>query len=480
MKLPTGNFTIDIATLVEVSAIVPAICLHRYDVVEALIARFPTCATSPCDSDKRTALHYAVQYGSVSMVQFLVRNFKVNPCSSNKLTFLTPLFLAAQTGSTAELQVMMEEGILMLENNVTKDDHGRSLLHLAALHGRVDTVNYLLSLIQTDIGAIDDEGNTALHLAARAGHLLVVKVFLMWKRGTAGEFDVNTSNRKGQTALHLAALNGRDSVVAELCKNGSRIHTTLRDFSKASPVELATENGHVRVVQILVVVVHEVGYEKELRGCELAIVEAEVKEKARLLSSQASLLFDQHAENPLMALWEVLNDEYSSVELAMAIVMDKRCGLERRSTLADGEMNAKGGFVLNKEQGGVTPLIMATQAGRVDVMEALLSAGADVHAEDEEKTTAISVAAIDNNPSAIELLVSFASNVNPDGSTPLHHAAFNCNLEAIEMLVAKGADITKVNNCGRTPLNSFEKKEKEIKRRSQEVKDRVRELLTSK
>lgn len=479
-KLPIGNFTLDSLTLAtQVSAIVPAICLNRIDVVEALIARFPTSVMSPCDNAKRTALHYAVQYGGVSMVQFLVRDSKVNPWSFYDVSSLAPPLLAAQLGRTAELQVMMEEGVMMLESNITRDGHGRSLLHVAAFHGRVDTVNYLLALAQTDISATDDEGNTALHLAAKSGHLPVVKIILVWKRGTAGKCDVNAVNRKGQTAFHLAAVHGRENVVAELCKSCWRTHITLRDFSKASPVELATENGHVRVVQLLAGVAHDVGYEKELRVREIATMEAAAEENARVLSSQVCSLFDQYVETPLKALWEVLNDKESSVEFAIAVVMDTRCGLERRSIPAEGEMEGKGGLVMNKAgSSSLTPLMMATLAARVDVMEALLAAGADRDAEDAKGNSSLCIAAITNNPSAIELLVRYGADVNAGRSTPLHDAAYNINLEAVEILLAKGADITKVND-GETPLNSFEKWEKKSKR-AQEEKDHVRKLLTPK
>lgn len=194
---------------------------------------------------------------------------------------------------------------------------------------------------------------------------------------------------------------------------------------------------------------------------------------------QANALLVKYSGLPLKALWEVLNDKESSVVLAMAIVMDIRCGLERRSTLAEGEMKDKRGWVFNVEKGGLTPLIMATLAGRVDVMIALLAAGADVNVQDDKyRLTSLGVAANTNNPRAIELLVSYEADVNPGGSTPLHEAAFWCNLEAIEMLITKQADIMKLNKNRETPLNTFEKREKEITWKSQEVKDRIRKLLT--
>jgi ankyrin repeat protein len=73
---------------------------------------------------------------------------------------------------------------------------------------------------------------------------------------------------------------------------------------------------------------------------------------------------------------------------------------------------------------GSTPLIAAAVFGRVEVARALIEAGADVNAK------------------------------NNEGSTPLHSAAFLCHPEIVEALLANGADKSVRNNVGATALDS--------------------------
>ena len=78
-------------------------------------------------------------------------------------------------------------------------------------------------------------------------------------------------------------------------------------------------------------------------------------------------------------------------------------------------VNAKG-------SGGQTPLHWAVNARRTDVVERLLSKGADVNAKDT------------------------------NGWTPLHVAALSGDREFVELLIAKGADLAARDDLGRTAL----------------------------
>lgn len=51
----------------------------------------------------------------------------------------------------------------------TKDEQGRSALHVAARNGQNSSVEALVDL-KSDINALDKNGETPLHLAAKHGH----------------------------------------------------------------------------------------------------------------------------------------------------------------------------------------------------------------------------------------------------------------------------------------------------------------------
>lgn len=214
--------------------------------------------------------------------------------------------------------------------------------------------------------------------------------------------------------------------------------------------------------------------------------------QAEIISRRANELLDAHADEPLRALSAALDDKGSKgPALAMAVVKDNRCGLLRQS--------ARLSFGLER----VTPLVMAIIADRIDVVEALLAAGAGevsddtmlppmmlpihtaarlnnvpainlltraestmailpnkssslIMVEDKDGYTPIDYAARYGHVAAIKVLLEKGSSVKAKtkyGYTPLHSAAENGHVAAVEALIAAGSSVTVGNNYGHTPLH---------------------------
>jgi ankyrin repeat protein len=103
--------------------------------------------------------------------------------------------------------------------------------------------------------------------------------------------------------------------------------------------------------------------------------------------------------------------------------------------------------------GAYTPLYLAGQHGRGQVIEALVKAGADVKAGTPNGTTPLMVAAASGDVEAVRVLVENGAEVNAkDGvrdQTPLMYAAASNRAAVIELLTSKGADLkatSKVSN----------------------------------
>jgi tankyrase len=99
---------------------------------------------------------------------------------------------------------------------------------------------------------------------------------------------------------------------------------------------------------------------------------------------------------------------------------------------------------------------------------ALLKAGADVHATDNNGVTALHHAVRFRSPTAVKTLIEHGANVNQvcrkSGSTPLHRAVTTTGapstagkrqeaLEIIRLLIAAGADPSITNKSGRKPAD---------------------------
>jgi ankyrin repeat protein len=134
-----------------------------------------------------------------------------------------------------------------------------------------------------------------------------------------------------------------------------------------------------------------------------------------------------------------------------------------------------------------TPLHWAANYGDVEMVELLISRGAELDVEDPDYSTPLYLAAEQGHPKVVKFLISKGAEVNVKsnkwGYTPLHRAAWgpvtmikylgggtvseadlNENyLEIVGMLLEKGAKVNARDNGGKTPLDQAIKNgEKEI------------------
>uniref|UniRef100_A0A671XZB3 Transient receptor potential cation channel, subfamily A, member 1b n=1 Tax=Sparus aurata TaxID=8175 RepID=A0A671XZB3_SPAAU len=152
--------------------------------------------------DKKSALHFAAQYGRINTCQRLLETITDSRLlNEGDERGLTPLHLASKEGHTKVVQLLLRKGALF-----HCDYKGWSCLHHAASEGYTQTMDILLSANPKLLDKTDEDGNSALHVAAREGHTAAVK--LLMNRGA--ELSLN----KTETSfLHEAVQNGRKDVV---------------------------------------------------------------------------------------------------------------------------------------------------------------------------------------------------------------------------------------------------------------------------
>jgi ankyrin repeat protein len=106
---------------------------------------------------------------------------------------------------------------------------------------------------------------------------------------------------------------------------------------------------------------------------------------------------------------------------------------------------------------GWTPLHLAAFFGRHDMADRLLQAGADMSAESRNsiRNTPLHAALAGNHPDIALLLIERGAPVgarDAGGHTPLHIAAENGSVDAVKALLARGADPHGVDGEEKTPL----------------------------
>ena len=109
-----------------------------------------------------------------------------------------------------------------------------------------------------------------------------------------------------------------------------------------------------------------------------------------------------------------------------------------------------------KDNDNKAPIHYAAEHGNKDFISLLIENGADVNAVDNSNSTALHLNAFYGNDINItRLLVGKGANVNAkndNGWTPLHYTAKQGNKDIISFLIENGADVNAADNSNFTPI----------------------------
>ena len=257
--------------------------------------------------------------------------------------------------------------------------------------------------------SIDDhnyQGMTALHHQAMNGRLRVMEMLLGF------EADINAECDKGNTPLHYAAHCGEAEAVEFLIAHGADLGKVNKKGQTA--LEMARDSIFGAAVVPLL--------EAERR---VKMAEGDVEREKDIKSKET--------------LYRVLEDCTSSLCIPRAWAAIKAYGVNT------------GGKPLDH---GEPAVMEAFRRGVSDeVIEKLLESGADLEAPNGDGMTAMHAQVMDAY--SVRTLLGWKADVNAQcnkGNTPLHYATAAGNVEVVNILIAHGADLGKVNEKGQTAL----------------------------
>nr|CDJ80356.1 Ankyrin and K Homology domain containing protein [Haemonchus contortus] len=316
---------------------------------------------------------------------------------------LDGLILLASSAGLVDLLAMLVR-IRGSTNFATEQDCTPLMEACAA--GNVRSVKCLLDL-GADINAYSITQNTPLIYAAAAGQEKVVRMLIDSK------CNLDLRNENGHCALMEAASAGHLNIVKLLIESGAKaVFVNMNSEFKESPLTLAAYKGYTDVIEYLLSLND---YDRSTRDEELhtALMEAAMDghlEVARILIQAGAPvnLTSESYESPL-----TLSCCGGHAELAKLLI-DAGANIEET----------------NDEN--YTPLMEAAREGHVHVVKILLENGAQVNATTDE-TMETALTGLYSNGADL--------NFDYDGRTALMKAAKNGFVEIVEFLVSKGADV---------------------------------------
>jgi ankyrin repeat protein len=430
-------------------------------------------------ADGATALHWAVRWDDVEAADLLI-HAGAGVKTANR-EGATPLFLACENGSAAMIEKLLQAGE---DANAVVLTHGETALMMAARSGKVDAVKVLL-----DHGAKVNikenlDGTTALMWAADENHPAVIRLLVEHgadvnlqakiitpptaRRGNGGggaaaaqaaaiaaaaeDYVPPPKVKGGLTALVMASRNDNLDSVKALLEVGADINKSSADGS--SPLLAAVQNGFYNTAALLLE-----------KGANPNIANGK-------------------GWTPLYIAVKNRNLETGTIPLPntvgaldfIKLLIDRGADPNLRIS-ADTEVHS--GFKAQwLKEAGATPFFRAAVSGDLTVMKLLMAHGADPLLATSDHTTPLMGAAgigwsdgfsheysEKETLDAMQLLLDKGADVNAlndQGMTALHGAAHKAANQAILLLVDHGAkldvrDKGKVgafgnSNSGLTPL----------------------------
>ncbi len=334
----------------------------------------------------------------------------------------------------------------------TSDEYGETPLTLACGTGNSAIIEKLIKA-GADPNAARWNGETALMIAAHSGSVEGVKLLLA--RGAKVDA---AESRKGQNALMWAAAEGHSEVVDVLIRNGANVKTA----SKAgfTPLVFAAQKGEDKSVASLLAAGADPNYKLPNGTAVLLVATGGGKTKVAeaLLDKGANV--DAADAGATTALH--LAAQAGNVELVSKL-LTKHANPNLQTGKVEAPAGRGGAALFRRPIGEQTPLLLAAKANHVDVMRALVGAGADPKIKAQDGTTVLMAAASSGHVETVKYAYELDNDIAAvtDRKSTVMHAAVTGSMlnstqpevcKVIQFLVDKGADPDPLDANGRTPI----------------------------
>ena len=351
------------------------------------------------DAEGDTCLHYAARNDQCTEVLQVIISHGIDVNTTNKKN-VAALVIACHKGNTHEIQVLLNAGA---DPNIADAD-GDTCLHYAAQNIQCTEILQAIISHGADVNATNKENVRALMIACQKGNKNTINELL-----NAGA-DPNIADIDGDTCLHYGAQNDQcTEVLQAIISHGSDVNAVNKD--NVTALMIACEKKNTDAINVLL-----------NAGADANIVDVN-DVNAIKMKNVTALMVACHKGN---------TDE---IKILLNAGADPNIA------------NAVGYTCLHYAAGNYQC---------TEILQEIISHGANVNAVNKENVTALMTACEKKNTNAINVLLNAGADANTadaDGDTCLHYTAQNYQCkEVLQAIISHGVDVNATNKKSVTAL----------------------------
>lgn len=385
------------------------------------------------DTRGNSALSYAILGGSASITKLLL-DAGASASKADSIG-ITPLMHVAETGDETIGKMLLDAGADMA--TVTKSGDNATLIALKKGHGPLAKL-LLQKMKEGNIAASPSLLTAALatpkidealfgdllasvHASEELPSTLLFKALDIKNHGIAKTLlartkEVNIRNEQNETLFYHAIDSGFEDIVIELLERGA--DTGQAGASGASAISRAVHNNMAKVVAVLL----------------------EKGASADQKTSEGYTLAEMCVYNGYPETLEVLLAKGVKMDLQFALLWSIRDGKGKAAPV----LLAHGAVPNIMNQDGTPAITLAAEAGQIEAVNAFIKYKAQIDYPSKNRgITALGAAALAGHLEIVKALVEAGAKLEVKdnaGVTPLAHAVSLSRVTVVEYLLSKGAD----------------------------------------
>ncbi|XP_017351760.1 transient receptor potential cation channel subfamily A member 1a [Ictalurus punctatus] len=361
------------------------------------------------DGGGAAPLHYASSKGHIRVINLIVRIAGSQELDVADDEGNTPLHWAVQQDQSGSCSALLSLGA----NPNILNKASLSPLHLAVSLRHNHIVEQLLTHSGTDVNLEDDLGNSPLLLAASVDNHEAL--LILHKNGAR----LCCQNKLGHFPIHAAAFSGAKRSMEVVLQKGeeigvpTEIHINYVDKSTSSPLHLAVRGGNLEVIKLCIA--H--GAKIDQQQCDKATA-------LHFACTQGAT----EAVKVMLQAYERVYDIVNITDGAFQTPLHKAAIFDHYELVE--YLISQGADIDSTDCKGHSPLLLATSCGAWRSVNLLLSHGADLTVKDKTGCNFLHLAILQprglkNLPADVlehKTVRELLNDEDSEGCTPLHYA----------------------------------------------------------